>query len=206
MSAAKKTAKTAQTTAKTPAQASVTARRKAQGPTPSVGDARNQAGELLAGQTPAPGTPSTAVEPEKPGKSKQVQLSDTQRRGTVPKGKEGQKNEAQVAAPRSGGRRIPDPLEPVTDLQGEGPTHPPDLADNNDGGPQWPRSGVRSNPTDLTTMSDEMALDQISREVYANVLMKWRRDERASSESRPRIIEAIEGRLLHVQGPPVPVA
>lgn len=165
------------------------------------------AGDLMASSagTPAPSTPAPAVEPEDEPKSKRVQATKAETKGTPAKGNEGARNDAQVPAVKSGRPRVKaDPSEPVEDVSGEPPVHPPDLADNHGTTGAWPRSSVRAQPMDMSGMSDEMAMDQISREIYANVLYRWREDERASKSTRTNIVQAIEARLLSVQGPPIP--
>jgi hypothetical protein len=173
---------------------------------PAVQENRALSGDLMSSTagTPAPSTPAPAVEPEAEPKSKRVQASKSDVKGTPAKGNVNAKNDAQLSGVRSGRKRVQDPTEPVTDLNGETPVHPPDLADGPHGSGAWPKSSVRSEPMDISGMSDEMALDQISREIYANVLYRWREDERASKSTRANIVQAIEGRLLAVQGPPIP--
>jgi len=185
-----------------------TTKKDAENPPVHENRAAGGAGDLMGSSlgTPAPSTPAPAVEPEDPPKSKKVEPKKADQKGTPAPGNKDARNEAQVQAPKSGRPRVKaDPNAPNEDVTGEAPTHPPDLADNQHGtAGAWPKSSVRSTPMDMSGMSDEMALDQISREIFANVLYRWREDERASKEPRQNVIQAIEGRLLSVQGPPIP--
>ena len=54
-------------------------------------------------------------------------------------------------------------------------------------------------------MSDQEAAEAIRVADKADVLYKWRNDERLSEEPRQGIIDLIYQKLLHVQGPPLPV-
>lgn len=59
-------------------------------------------------------------------------------------------------------------------------------------------------PQNITEMSEQDAAEAIRTTDKADVLAKWRRDERESDEPRASIQSLIVEKLLRVQGPPLP--
>jgi hypothetical protein len=59
-------------------------------------------------------------------------------------------------------------------------------------------------PADITQEDERVAAEMIRTTDKADILVKWRKDERASDEPRQSIIDLIYQKLLRVQGPPLP--
>lgn len=108
---------------------------------------------------------------------------------------------------RSGGPLHPDPTKAPVDSQGETPKVAPDLADNP---PDVARATRRADsafpPIDITKVDD---IEELSEKIRlcekADVLYHWKAQEKASDAPRANVIDAINNRLLDVQGPPLPV-
>ena len=59
-------------------------------------------------------------------------------------------------------------------------------------------------PQDITQMSEQDAAEAIRTTDKADILYKWRNDERQSGEPRQSVMTLIYEKLLRVQGPPLP--
>lgn len=114
--------------------------------------------------------------------------------------------EAQEKAKRSGGPLHADPTKPPLNSKGEEPTHPPDLADNPPGKQAANRGAFGGfPPRAITEIEDvEDIFEKIRTTEKADVLYHWKAQEKASESPRQEVIDAINARLLYVQGPPLP--
>lgn len=111
-----------------------------------------------------------------------------------------------VPQARSGKPLHPDPTKPPKDTFGNEPKTAPDLADN-PGGPARARRSAFGGfpPTPITAVEDEDEIfERIRTAEKADVLYAWKADEKASKQPRQNVIDAINARLMHVQGPPLP--
>lgn len=80
-----------------------------------------------------------------------------------------------------------------------------DGAVRSDGGPgRTEARGSTPWPQNITDMSEAEAAEAIRTTDKADILYKWRNDERASDEPRGSVIDLIYEKLLRVQGPPLP--
>jgi hypothetical protein len=109
-------------------------------------------------------------------------------------------------AKRSGGPLHADPTKPPLNSKGEEQTHPPDLADN----PPDKRAANHGAfggfpPREITSFEDlDDVFEKIRTAEKADVLYAWKAQEKAAEKPRQEVIDAINARLLHVQGPPLP--
>lgn len=72
------------------------------------------------------------------------------------------------------------------------------------GGQRTEARGSTPWPQDITKMSEAEAAEAIRTTDKADILYKWRNDERLSGSPRQSVVDLIYEKLLRVQGPPLP--
>jgi hypothetical protein len=125
-----------------------------------------------------------------------------------PKLSEKQKEAARKGTPRPE-QKTPEMLIQGANLDHAALNHTREKADSGAlrseiGGMRNEAIGSTPWPQDITQMEERDAAEAIRTTDKADILYKWRNDERQSGEPRQSIIDLIYEKLLRVQGPPLP--